>query len=156
MRYKCKTKHPTLSTKSGWFAIFCLFEREASNGVPVTTSVVVVCCCRGHNLRLGMSGWSSLALGVGNQSNDWWWMIDVSGLSLDCLWTVPGLSLDRLWTVSGLSLDCLWTVSGLSLDCLWDVSELSLTVSQLSLVCLWILSGLSDLLDISLLWLYFT
>ena len=94
----------------------------------------------GHSLRLGMSGWSSLALLVGNQSNDWWWMIDVSGLSLDCLLTVSRLSLDCLWTVPGVSLDCLWTVSRLSLDCLWTVSGLSLdcrTVSGLSLDCLW-------------------
>ena len=35
-----------------------------------------VVCCRGHSLRLGMSSWSSLALRVGNQSNDWCWMID--------------------------------------------------------------------------------
>ena len=89
-----------------------------------------VCSRSSHSLRLGMSGWSSLALGAGNQSNDWWWMMDVSGLSLDCFWTVSEMSLGCLWTVSRLSLDCLWTVSRLSLDCLW-------TVSRLSLDCLW-------------------
>ena len=36
-------------------------------------SVVVVCSlsvCSGQSLRLGMSGWSCLALGMANQSND--------------------------------------------------------------------------------------
>ena len=47
-------------------------RREASREVPVTL-LSYVC---GHSLRLGMCGWSSVALGVGNQSNDWWWMID--------------------------------------------------------------------------------
>ena len=35
--------------------------------------VVVVCY---HSLKLGLSGWTSLALGVGNQANEWWWMMD--------------------------------------------------------------------------------
>ena len=39
---------------------------EASTGVPVTL-MSVVC---DHSLRLGLSGGSSLALGVGNQAND--------------------------------------------------------------------------------------
>ena len=53
-----------------------------------------------------------------------------------CLWSVSGLYMDCLWTVSG----CLWNVSRLSLDCLW-------TVFGLSLVCLWTVSGPTD-------WLY--
>ena len=39
---------------------------EASTGVPVT----LMCVVCGHRLRYGMSGGSSLALGVGNQAND--------------------------------------------------------------------------------------
>ena len=113
---------------------------EASTGVPISIlSVFVV--CRSHSLRLGMSGWSSLALGVGNQSNGWWWMTEVSGLSLDFLLTVSTLFLDCLWTVSGMSLDCLW----LSLDCVWSVSGLSLD-------CRWI-DWLTGPLDLSLIWL---
>ena len=52
-------------------------------------------------------------------------MIDVLGLSLDCLWTVSRLSLDcfwTVWTVSGLSLDYLWAVSRVALEFLWTVS----------------------------------
>ena len=64
---------------------------------------------------------------------DWWWMIDVSGMSLNCLraacvWTVSGLSLDLLSYLIIFVLnmtDFVLNMTGFTLNTTWFVLNIT-------------------------------